>query len=89
MPRTFVPKGTITTDRTALEEAFNYRVENGSSIRAAATLFGVKPTTLHVSMCSLSLYLKLQYFLFPIFAQHKIFVAYKLGYLYFHVGYCF
>ena len=34
MPRTFVPKGTIMTDRTALEQAFNYRVEKGCSIRA-------------------------------------------------------
>ncbi|XP_064083262.1 uncharacterized protein LOC135199283 [Macrobrachium nipponense] len=46
MPRTFVPKGERQTDRTALKEAFQYRVETGCSIREACKKFGVKVMTL-------------------------------------------
>ena len=51
MPRKFVSKGLLTTDRTDLEKAFYYRVENGGSIKAAAEKFGVKNSTLGVCFC--------------------------------------
>lgn len=49
MPRKFVAKGLRQTDRTALEEAFNYRVRTECSIRAACNQYdGVKAMTLQV-----------------------------------------
>ena len=48
MPRNYKKKGTIQTDREGLEKAFNYRVRTGCSIRAACTMFEVRPTTLQV-----------------------------------------
>ena len=51
MPRIYKAKGILQTDRTALEEAFNYRVSTNCSIRAACAQFGVKVMTLQVSLC--------------------------------------
>lgn len=48
MPRTYIAKGILQMDRTALEKAFNYCVESGCSIREAARKFDVKRTTLQV-----------------------------------------
>ena len=50
MPRKYVPKGVLQTDRTALEEAFNHRVNTGCSIRDACKAYGVKVMTLQVSL---------------------------------------
>ena len=50
MPRKYVPKGVLQTDRTALEEAFKHRVDTGCSIRAACEAYGVKVMTLQVSL---------------------------------------
>ena len=49
MPRQFVSQNMLQTDRTALEQAFNYRVETGCSIRKACKEFNVKIMTLQVS----------------------------------------
>ena len=46
MPRRFVSKGILQTDRTNLEKAFNYRVEHGGSLKAVAEMFEVKSSTL-------------------------------------------
>ena len=43
-----MPKGQRQTERTALKEAFQYRVETGCSIREACKKFGVKVMTLQV-----------------------------------------
>ena len=51
MPRN-VPQGILTTDRTALKQAFDHRVETRCSIHAACDMFGVKRTTLVVSLCN-------------------------------------
>ena len=50
MPRNYQPKNILTTDRTALEKAFYHRLETGCSIRTACNLFGVKGSTLGVSL---------------------------------------
>ncbi|XP_068205548.1 uncharacterized protein [Palaemon carinicauda] len=46
MPRNYMPKNILTTDRTNLEKAFYHRLETGCSIRTACNLFGVKVSTL-------------------------------------------
>ncbi|MPC74497.1 hypothetical protein E2C01_068857 [Portunus trituberculatus] len=46
MLRMFVPKEERQTDRTALKEAFQYRVETGCSIKEACKKFEVKVMTL-------------------------------------------
>ena len=50
MPHNYKPKNILTTDRTNLEKAFNYRLETNCSIRTVCNLFGVKPSTLGVSL---------------------------------------
>lgn len=50
MPRNYQPRNILTTDRTNLEKAFNHRIETGCSIRTACKLFGVKASTLGVSL---------------------------------------
>ena len=50
MPRTYIAKGLIQLDRTNLEKAFYYRLENGCSVREAATKFNVKIMTLQVGL---------------------------------------
>ena len=50
MPRNYQPKNLITTDRTNLEKAFYHRIETGCSIRTACDMFGVKISTLGVSL---------------------------------------
>ena len=50
MPRRYVSKGIRQMDRTNLEAAFKYRVESGCSMKAAAEKYGVKKTTLVVSL---------------------------------------
>lgn len=50
MPRKYVRKGQKQLDRTNLEAAFNHRVESGCSMKVAAEKFGVKKTTLVVSL---------------------------------------
>ena len=48
MPKKFVAKGLRQTDRSGLEKAFYYRIQNQCSIRKAAIQFDVKVMTLQV-----------------------------------------
>ena len=50
MPRKYALKGVRQMDRTNLEAAFNHRVQSGCSMKVAADMFGVKKTTLVVSL---------------------------------------
>ena len=50
MPRKYVLKGVRQMDWTNLEAAFNHRVQSGCSMKVAADMFGVKKTTLVVSL---------------------------------------
>ena len=50
MPRHYVRKSEKQLDRTNLEAAFKHRVATNCSVKAAADEFGVKKTTLMVSV---------------------------------------